>query len=310
LARQPQAAQQFRQQGQFSQPAAAATQRSQFAQPQGGQQFSQQPQIAPQNQQFGQQGQSFTQGVAGQEEANLPANQAPPTIRRIANKPQAAISNAPAGNAAPPPSAGQQGFASQPQGALQQPAQVQQIQQPAQTQQRVAAQPSAPQSAPRVDQAPPAANDVQFSALQALGGFEDETAPQTQPQPSQQLQAPQSSGQQQFSSGGAQQQAPTLNASASSSTQGTLPIGNWTANVTNGASVKLLLASDGTFRWTATNNGKTSAFDGTYSFENGTLVLVRGSDNQKLNGTLTPIEGGFNFKLAGGKDNGLNFSRS
>jgi len=85
--------------------------------------------------------------------------------------------------------------------------------------------------------------------------------------------------------------------------------GNFTATLGNNATITLSLGDNGTFRWSAVNNGKSSDFEGTFSFNNGLLTLQRSSDSQKLEGTLTTNGQGFNFKLNGAKDNGLNFVR-
>lgn len=87
-------------------------------------------------------------------------------------------------------------------------------------------------------------------------------------------------------------------------------IGQWKATLGNGSTVELTLAADGAFVWVANSNGKTSSFQGSYTVDGQSLTLVRSSDNQKLAGTLTAINGGMNFKQHGGKDAGLNFVRS
>ena len=94
-------------------------------------------------------------------------------------------------------------------------------------------------------------------------------------------------------------------AAASTGTAGT-----WTATLTNGSTVQLQLGSNGTFRWVANSGGKVSSFDGSFTLAGGRLTLIRSSDKQQLGGVWTPqTNGGANFKLAGAKDNGLNFIR-
>ena len=86
--------------------------------------------------------------------------------------------------------------------------------------------------------------------------------------------------------------------------------GTWTATLANGSTVQLQLASNGTFRWVANSQGKVSSFDGSFTLAGGQLTLIRSSDNQQLAGVWAPqTNGGANFKLAGAKDNGLNFIR-
>ena len=139
-------------------------------------------------------------------------------------------------------------------------------------------------------------NPAQLSALQALAGM----APDQQ-QPVQQ-DASQAPAQQ-----SAAPAAPTEGASSS-----TMPdhVGNWTATLPNGAKVRLVLEAQGSFSWTAINGDKTSSFQGTYSIDSGSLTLIRATDSQKLAGSLTRSDNGFNFKLGGEKDAGLNFVRS
>jgi hypothetical protein len=88
-------------------------------------------------------------------------------------------------------------------------------------------------------------------------------------------------------------------------------VGNWTASLPNGSRVQLNLEAQGQFSWTAvTKSGQTSSFQGSYTVENGSLTLIRSTDNQKLAGSIT-INGGnaFHFKLADAKDSGLSFVR-
>ncbi len=159
----------------------------------------------------------------------------------------------------------------------QQPAFQQPVQQPAPPIQPVA--PTVPQTAPATQPQAPAATgaDAQMTALQALAqmtGQSQPQAPATQPQ------------------------TPGI-------------AGNWTARLTNGAVVQLALQANGTFNWSATNKaGQVSTFQGSYTTAAGSLTLIRSSDNMKLEGSMTQTNGNaFNFKLAGAKDNGLNFAR-
>lgn len=132
---------------------------------------------------------------------------------------------------------------------------------------------------------PPAAgNTAELSALQALGAF----AP------------PQSEGQQ------------TLQ-TATNSTPASQPlVGSWTARLSNGATVVLNLQADGNFNWTATNaSGNTTAFQGQYVVENGSLVLNRNGDNQQLAGNAA-MNGNdtFSFSMSNSNAASLEFRRS
>jgi hypothetical protein len=88
-------------------------------------------------------------------------------------------------------------------------------------------------------------------------------------------------------------------------------VGNWTAVLANNVTVQLVLQANGAFRWTANANGKSSSFEGTYNLNGGSLQLSRASDSQQLSGSFTRTNsGGFNFKLQGKDDAGLNFARN
>ena len=103
-------------------------------------------------------------------------------------------------------------------------------------------------------------------------------------------------------SGSGQASAPQAQSPQTSS-----PTGNFTAQVSGGATVRLSLNQDGTFAWSAAKDGKTSNFQGNYSLNGSSLTLLR-SDKQKLEGTLTPKAGGFNLRLAGQQGGELSFA--
>lgn len=87
------------------------------------------------------------------------------------------------------------------------------------------------------------------------------------------------------------------------------PTGDFSASVTNGAQVRLSLRADNSFTWVAAKGEKQSSFQGSYTLAGSSLTLLR-SDNQKLEGTLTPTAAGFQLKLAGQTDAGLAFVRA
>ncbi len=132
----------------------------------------------------------------------------------------------------------------------------------------------APQPQPQT-QAPV---NAQMSALQALGGF---APPAATPAPQQQ-----------------QVQTPAH-------------VGNWTATLGNGATVRLSLQADGNFNWIATNKtGSQSSFAGSYTVGNGSLTLNRSNDSQQLGGTMTiSNNNAFSFKVAGNNAAAINFNR-
>lgn len=164
--------------------------------------------------------------------------------------------------------------------------QAQQVQFTSQQQQVSATQGTAQQSvnnapAAQNNNAAPAQLSAQESALQALGAFgvdEAEASSSVTPEPQAEV---------------------------------GFHVGNWTAILANNVSVQLTLQANGAFRWTANAKGKSSSFEGTYNLNGGSLQLSRSSDNQQLNGSFTRTNsGGFNFKLQGKDDQGLNFARN
>ena len=124
-------------------------------------------------------------------------------------------------------------------------------------------------------------NEVQQSALVALGGFAPPQAATTQSA----VQVPQT-------------QQPAF-------------AGTWTANLSNGARVQLILQADGNFSWTAVNkDGQSTSFQGTYRMDNENLSLSRSTDGQKLSGSLTNSSPDkFSFKLADAQSSSLDFVR-
>ncbi|MCA9220316.1 MAG: hypothetical protein KDA71_08300 [Planctomycetales bacterium] len=85
-------------------------------------------------------------------------------------------------------------------------------------------------------------------------------------------------------------------------------VGQWLASLPNDVTVQLTLRADDTFTWTANANGKSSEFSGNYTIDGESLSLTRDTDGQRLAGSITMNpNGGFNFKLDGAKDNGLDF---
>lgn len=177
----------------------------------------------------------------------------------------------------------QQQFANASQGALGQPQVPSQPQQslPPQSQNGSPQQnvPTQTAQAPAT-QAPAAAADASMTALQILAGM---STPEG---------------------------APAQTTSIAPAQAATDPrVGTWVAKLGNGAVIRLDLRADGSFVWTATQEGKTNSFEGSYAFGSETLTLARSSDNQKLGGKLTLAANGFNFKLDGSSDSGLDFVR-
>lgn len=128
-------------------------------------------------------------------------------------------------------------------------------------------------------------NAAELSALQALGGF----AP------------PQSSV--------TEQPASTANQSTAPNTGF---VGNWTAELGNGAKVRLTLQQDGSFVWNATSaSGSSTSFQGSYAISGGQLALTRSGDSQQLSGAFSSAgQNAFSFKLATGNAASLEFRRS
>jgi hypothetical protein len=89
------------------------------------------------------------------------------------------------------------------------------------------------------------------------------------------------------------------------------PVGEFVATLANGATVRLSMMDDSTFTWVATNKGKNSSFQGSYTIEGGSLKLLRSNDSQKLEGSFGQSATGFNFKLGSGQsETSMSFVRS
>jgi hypothetical protein len=88
------------------------------------------------------------------------------------------------------------------------------------------------------------------------------------------------------------------------------PIGEFSATLTSGTTVRLSLRADGSFVWVATKGDKVSTFQGTFAFGGTSLTLHRSSDNQKLEGSLAMTGSGFKLQLGGQNAEGLNFIRA
>lgn len=110
-------------------------------------------------------------------------------------------------------------------------------------------------------------------------------------------------------SGQSASQTQTIPTSTSSQPATPSHVGTWQATTPGKATVTLTLNNDNSFSWVASNQGKSSQFHGTYTLSDDKLTLARSSDNQKLTGDFAFSNSGFNFKLSGAKDNGLNFTR-
>ncbi|EAQ79162.1 SRPBCC family protein [Blastopirellula marina] len=89
-------------------------------------------------------------------------------------------------------------------------------------------------------------------------------------------------------------------------------VGRWSSTLGNGARIQLDLNANGSFNWSAANkDGGTSSFQGTYEITNGSLTLIRSTDNQKLAGSLeTNGNDAFSFQLADQKAAKLEFVRA
>jgi hypothetical protein len=93
----------------------------------------------------------------------------------------------------------------------------------------------------------------------------------------------------------------------SAAPQASLPTGEFSATVTNGSQIRLSLRADGSFVWLATKTGK--SFQGNFTVSGSSLTLLR-SDNQKLEASLTPMDGGFKLRFAGQNSDELSFVRA
>jgi hypothetical protein len=86
--------------------------------------------------------------------------------------------------------------------------------------------------------------------------------------------------------------------------------GSWKVSLPGNQQVELALNANGSFRWTATRDGKSTSFEGQYRLESGRLTLVRSGDLQQMAGTWTGQGSNFTFKLDGATNSGLAFVRS
>ncbi|WDQ18434.1 hypothetical protein [Rhodopirellula sp. P2] len=192
--------------------------------------------------------------------------------------------------------------ARQPSAPAQQPASIQQqvpVQQQVSVQQPAQAQPAV-QSAPANQ---PAAS-AEASALAMLASINQRAGTPTQAAAATQPAAPAPTP----------SQIPTFGAATSASSVSTPAqphVGSWNVSLPGEQSVSLKLDSDGSFVWVASKAGSTSQFSGQYRLDGGSLTLVRSEDLQKMEGTWTPSQnGGFVFRVGGGTNGGLSFTRS
>lgn len=142
--------------------------------------------------------------------------------------------------------------------------------------------PSGPASLPSEGSADQSAEQ---SALAALGGFAPPQVPA---------------------------ESPRVVAGSESGSGGQTFVGSWTARPGNGATIRLTLAADGRFEWSAVNaTGRATTFQGSYTIENGSLSLARSNDSQRLTGRMTTSSADtFNFQLADDNAAKLEFRRS
>lgn len=199
---------------------------------------------------------------------------------------------------APQGLAPQQGLQPVPQQPLTQVQPQQQVA-PLQSQPGLAQQQVAP-----VQQQPVSPSPQQIAPVQPQTAQSQQTAPATT-QPTAQMSALQALG-------GFAPPAATAPASAPQQVQTPSHVGTWSANLGNGASVRLDLKADGTFVWSATNKtGTASSFSGTYTVSNGALSLLRSNDSQQLSGSMT-LNGtnAFSFKVAGNNAAAISFARA
>jgi hypothetical protein len=171
-------------------------------------------------------------------------------------------------------------------GQIQQQAQMQQTQFQPQTQTQIQqpTQQTAQAAQPQVQsqaqaQAPAAERNAQTMALEALSGLDTSDA------------------------------VPASQAAAQSGQPGLT--GNFAATLsTVGATIRLQLNADSSFTWTvSTKDGKTSNFQGSYTFNGSGLLTLARTDSRKLEASVTPTASGFSLKLVGQNASALSFVR-
>ncbi|MCR9211727.1 MAG: hypothetical protein NXI28_26195 [bacterium] len=247
--------------------------------------------------------------VASQSFAGQPISRQPVSGQQFAPQQQVgqqSLSQQPAPNNF----AAQQVQGSQAAPARQAPVQQQAaVQQQAPVQQQAQAQP-ATQAAPATQ---PAAS-AEASALAMLASINQRAAKPTQATAPTQTAAPAPAAAPATQPAAASSQIPTFGSAtpASSVSSPAQPhVGSWNVSLPGEQSVSLELNSDGSFVWVASKSGKTSQFSGQYRLDGGSLTLVRSQDLQKMEGTWTASQnGGFVFRVGGGTNGGLNFTRS
>jgi tetratricopeptide (TPR) repeat protein len=88
-------------------------------------------------------------------------------------------------------------------------------------------------------------------------------------------------------------------------------VGTWKATPVPEVTVEAKLDPDGHFVWTVAHEGQSQSFNGTYTVQNDSLVMIR-TDDEKMDGSVT-LKGadGFTFKRKNtpAQDPGLQFSK-
>jgi len=132
--------------------------------------------------------------------------------------------------------------------------------------------------------------------LQALPVKDSEAgipADQNQPEPTQSLTVPDLPA-----------TVPSLDAKAFS--------GTWTAANTAGTSFNVTFNDDGTFNWSADQNGQQKAMKGVFAIDGETLAMEPEAGGVMLGKVTNPAEGGFHFEMLGALegDPGLDFKKA
>jgi len=248
-----------------------------------GQQFQQQGQQLPQQgQQVVQQGQQFQQGVSQQQvQSSAVVTQNTSVASPIGGASSSAASvsaiGALGGSASVETGVQSQNLAAPAQTNVAAPVNGSAVNGSAIANAPAASAPATGNAAPDISNTAPAASAEQAATESALQALMGDTAPATQPVTA----APQAA-----------------------------PVGEFSATLTNGTTIRLSLRADGSFAWVATKGDKVSSFQGTFNFNGSSLALNRSNDRQKLEGALALTAGGFKLQLSGQNAEGLNFVRA
>ena len=104
---------------------------------------------------------------------------------------------------------------------------------------------------------------------------------------------------------------PAIAPAAPAPPAGASVVGNWTAQPTAGTTIALAIQPDGAFSWLVNQQGKPQQFNGTSTFDNGYLTLIRDQGPALVGQVSWKDANQMSYRIvgAGSTDPGLNFTR-